>query len=118
MTISLKEIIKIHSDMLRSCPKCGSNQLAVEERITRFCVYDVNSNKIVPHTPFSDPVIHYGFRCVKCSTPIYSKTKSMREEKNYFEVLANLFKDMEYAKIKARLGGTRQATIKESVKNG
>jgi hypothetical protein len=116
MTLDLKEIIKIHSDMLRPCPRCGQTKLMVEENITRVTVYDVKTEKVVPQIIFTDPVLHYGFRCVDCKHAIYSKTKKLKDEKNYFEVLANLFKDMEHAKIKARLNYTRQSTIKESVK--
>lgn len=101
--------------MLKPCPKCGSRILSVEERITRFTIFDMDTQKIQDNIPFTDPVIHYGFRCVHCKTAIYYKTTKIREEKNYFEVLARLFKDMEHAKNKARLGGTRQSTIKESV---
>ena len=116
MTLNLKDIIAIHSDMLRPCPKCDSKQLTVEERITRFTVFDVDTLKIAKIRPFTEPILHYGFRCAHCSTPIYYKTITLKEEKNYFEVIARLFKDMEYAKTKARLDNTRQSTINKNGK--
>ena len=118
MTLNLKEVIETHRDMLRPCPACHSKRLVIEERITRVTIFDLDTLKILPHIPFSDPIIHHGFRCIKCSTPIYQKTTKIKDEKNYFEVLAKLFKDMDHTKTKARLGNTRQATIKEVLKNG
>ena len=102
--------------MLRPCPKCGSKTLTVEERITRFTVFDVDTLTIAKIRPYTNPELHYGFRCVHCKTPIYYKNITLKEEKNYFEVIARLFRDMEHAKLKARLNYTRQSTIKESVK--
>ena len=74
--------------------------------------------EIIDDISLARPNIHYSFTCYKCRTSIYRKTVSLREEKNYFEVLARLFKEMEHTRIKARLNYTRQATIKESVNDG
>ena len=117
MTLNLKEIIDIHSDMLRPCPVCGSQTLVVEESINRSTVFHFDNLKIekIDDEFITHPNIHYSFRCYKCRTFIFGKTITLREEKNYFEVIARLFKDMEHAKTKARLGNTRQSVI---TKNG
>lgn len=120
MTLNLSDIIDIHSDMLRPCPNCGSCMLIAEETIVRITVFDCNTLNIQDLSSlqhFSHPNIHYRFKCSQCYTQIFGKTIAIKEEKNYFEVIARLFKDMEYAKTKARLGNTRQSTIKEVLKN-
>jgi len=104
--------------MLRPCPTCGSRRLVAEENITRITVFNYDDKQNIKRYSFAKPIIHHVFKCVKCSTGIYSRTTIIQDEKNYFEVLANLFKHMEYSKAKARLGNTRQSTIKETIKNG
>ena len=117
MTLNLKEIIDTYSDVLRPCPTCGSRRLVVEENITRVTVFNYDDIENTKRYAFAPPTIRHIFKCVSCSTIIYGRTTAIKEEKNYFEVLARIFKEMDYSKTKARLGNTRQATINGSVKN-
>ena len=113
MTLNLKEIVEIYSDMLRPCPNCQSQTLIVEERISRVNLFNLDSHQL--NGNYSFPSIFFEFRCAHCQTTIYSKTKSIKDEKNYFELLSSLFREIDHIKTKARLNNTRQTTIKESV---